>query len=216
MKRTSSSGVLYRTRTRTNTSSSVKTSVFLRLLRAVGCLAIAFQGYIFVRVASKEENGSASTSSSRNKERAPQRNATVTVAYAVSLIKCGDHQSNDAGLVDAALVMRHSIHKNSIRNAAQSGSRYDYRMYALVHKQASHCSSVLKKAGFNVIIIEESPIKPSEIRGEYLRNNIEQEWCCGTDEFIKLYATTLPEPIVVHTDIDFVFLKPMDNLFDAM
>ncbi len=39
----------------------------------------------------------------------------------------------------------------------------------------------------------------------------------GADEFVKLYAYHLTEhPIVVHVDIDFVFHKPMDDLFDAM
>jgi hypothetical protein len=43
------------------------------------------------------------------------------------------------------------------------------------------------------------------------------KWCCGSKEFIKLYAYTLFEhPIVVHVDIDFAFYKPMDELFDAM
>ena len=50
------------------------------------------------------------------------------VAYAISLIKCGDHQNvNAAGLIDAALVLRHSVHKISRRNPA-SGSKYDYKM----------------------------------------------------------------------------------------
>lgn len=195
-------------------SSSVKTSSVLRLLHLVASLAIGLQAYLLFG-ADDHQDGTFLQKQKRQPIVHPHRNATATVAYAISLIKCGDKQSNDAGLVDAALVMRHSIHKTSIRNPS-SGSQYDYRMYALVHKQAEPCSSVLKRAGFHVVIIPESPVQPNEIRGEYLRNNIETEWCCGSAEFIKLYATTLPEPIVVHTDIDFVFLKPMDDLFDAM
>ena len=42
------------------------------------------------------------------------------------------------------------------------------------------------------------------------------EWCYRADEFIKLYAYTLPEEIIVHVDIDFAFFKRMDDLFDAM
>jgi hypothetical protein len=193
--------------------TSAKTSFFLQVLRFVACLAIGFQIYILIFLA--DGNSASNNFAQPGHDKIPQRNATATVAYAISLIKCGDKQSNDAGLVDAALVMRHSIHKISIRNP-RSQSSYDYKMYALVHKQAAPCSHVLKKAGFHVVIIEESPVQPNEIRGEYLRNNIELEWCCGSAEFIKLYATTLPEPIVVHTDIDFVFLKPMDDLFDAI
>jgi len=73
----------------------------------------------------------------------------------------------------------------------------------------------LKTAGFHIVVVD-SPVQPREIRGAYLRDNIEMEWCCGSAEFIKLYAYTLPEPIVVHVDIDYVFLKPLDDLFDAI
>ncbi|KAL7580788.1 hypothetical protein ACA910_001066 [Epithemia clementina (nom. ined.)] len=136
----------------------------------------------------------------------------ITVAYAVSLIKCGDFQSTPEGLVDAALVMHHSIYKTSSRVGA---SNYDYKMYAIVHQDAERCSHILKDAGFEVLI-KQKPVEPSEIQGEYLRKTIHKEWCCGHDEFIKLYAYTLPEPIVVHVDMDFIFYKPMDNVFDAM
>jgi len=148
--------------------------------------------------------------------------SVATIAYAVSLVKCGDKQSSPAGLVDAALVMRHSIHLQSFRNPA-SGSRYDYNMYAIVHRDAVNCSNVLEEAGFT-IVVKDPPIQPSEIKGEHLRKNIHKEWCCGHDEFIKLFAyelpgqtpATEPEPIVVHVDIDFAFYKPMDHLYDAI
>lgn len=48
----------------------------------------------------------------------------------VSFIKCGDFQTHSAGLTDASLVLRHSIHKISVRNPA-SGSHYDYKMYGI-------------------------------------------------------------------------------------
>lgn len=208
---------------------STRPTLFYRTLRLVACFVIALQvyllGFAFPGKGGNNEISAESTigsvgGSSRVKtaktEWKQRDNATATVAYAVSLIKCGDKQSNDAGLVDAALVMRHSIHKISIRNYPESGSTYDYRMYALVHRQAESCSQILKDAGFQVVMIEESPVKPSEIQGEFLRNNIHTEWCCGADEFVKLYAYTLPEPLLVHVDIDFAFLKPMDFLFDAI
>jgi hypothetical protein len=142
---------------------------------------------------------------------------TATIAYAISLVKCGDFQTTSAGLVDAALVMRHSIHLQSSRNPL-SGSRYDYKMYAIVHSQAVACSHVLKSAGFT-IVTKDPPIQPNEIVGsDHLRKHIHKEWCCGHHEFIKLYAFDLPgeEPIVVHVDIDFSFYQPMDHLFDAI
>ena len=152
---------------------------------------------------------------------------TATIAYAISLIKCGDKQSSSAGLVDAALVMRHSIHLQSYRTFPSSGSRYDYNMYAIVHRQAVECSHVLRDAGFTIVVYD-PPIQPSEIKGAYLAQHIHKEWCCGHDEFVKLHAyelpgtplddgtVAIPEPIVVFADIDFAFYKPMDDLYDAM
>lgn len=139
----------------------------------------------------------------------------LTVAYAVSVIKCGDAHNNAVGLTDSTIVLRHSIHKISRRNPS-SGSKYDYKMYAIVHRDAEQCTAaVLRSAGFEVVVVD-PPVQQSEIRGEHLRKNIHKEKCCGADEFIKLYAYDLPHPIVVHVDIDFAFFKPMDDLFDAI
>jgi len=147
---------------------------------------------------------------------AKQENTTsTTIGYAISLIKCGDKQTSTAGLTDAAIVLRHSVHMTSVRNP-DSGSKYDYKMYAIVHRQAEKCSEVMKQVGFEVIIAD-PPIAPKDIQGEYLRKHIRREWCCGADEFVKLYAySKIPQPIVVHIDMDFAFMKPMDELFDAM
>jgi hypothetical protein len=149
---------------------------------------------------------------------------TATIAYAISLIKCGDFQSSTAGMNDAALVLRHSIHQNSIRATADRDqqqpqqphvSTYDYKMYAIVHTNAVPCSQGLADAGFE-LIIRDAPVQKADIQGAHLRHHIHKEWCCGADEFIKLYAYTLPEPIVVHVDVDYVMHQPMDLLFDAM
>jgi hypothetical protein len=139
----------------------------------------------------------------------------IVIGYAISLIKCGDFQSSPAGLTDAAIVLRHSVHLTSAR-ASSNSSNYDYKMFAIVHTQAQQCVQPLEDAGFHTIV-RDAPVKQEEIQGEHLRKNIHREWCCGHDEFVKLYAYTIFEvPIVVHVDIDFIFLKPMDDLFDAM
>lgn len=137
-----------------------------------------------------------------------------TVAYAVSFIKCGDFQTHSAGLTDASLILRHSVHKISKRNL-ESGSKYDYKMYAIVHRQAEECSRILQQTGFEVLVVD-PPVKQQEILGNHLRKTIHRERCCGADEFIKLYAYKLPEELIVHVDIDFAFFKPMDDLYDAM
>jgi len=158
---------------------------------------------------------SAAVSASEHSQVVHQENhQPVTIAYAVSFIKCGDFQTQAAGLVDASIILRHSIHKISVRNPA-SKSKYDYKMYAIVHKDAEGCSAKLHDVGFEVVVVDR-PVQQSEIRGEDLRKNVHREWCCGHDEFIKLYAYTLPEKIIVHVDIDYAFYKPMDHLFDAI
>eukprot|EP01083_Nonionella_stella_P040645 110238_1 len=102
---------------------------------------------------------------------------TKTIAYAISFVKCGDKQTNAAGLIDAAIVLRHSIWKISSRNPA-SGSKYDYKMYAIVHRNAEKCSASLQELGFEIVVVD-PPVKQSEIRGEYLKKYIHKEWCCG-------------------------------------
>jgi hypothetical protein len=138
-----------------------------------------------------------------------------TVAYAVSLIKCGDRHNNADGLSDAAAVLRHSIHRHSVRDSA-SASRYDYKMYAIVHEQATECADPFHQLGFEVLV-RAPPVQTHEIRNEYLRTHIHREVCCGADEFVKLYAYQITEhPVVVHVDIDFVLHRPLDDLFDVL
>jgi hypothetical protein len=117
-----------------------------------------------------------------------------------------------AGLTDAALVLRHSIHETSSRVGR---SHYDYQMYAIVHPQAEECSHVLADLGFTVVV-KAPPVELEEIQDPYLRAHIMQEWCCGADEFVKLHAYSLPEVAVVHVDIDFVMHRPMDTVFDVL
>ena len=90
-------------------------------------------------------------------------------------------------------------------------------MYALIHRtKAASCAPALEQAGFHTVLVD-PPIQQSEIKGDELRKKIHREVCCGADEFIKLYAYThFKEPLVVHLDIDFLFTKPMDPLFDLM
>ena len=161
------------------------------------------------------ENGEEKTSTTvSTKLGAGGNEKPKTVAYAVSFIKCGDKQTSSAGLVDASLVLRHSIHQISSRNPA-SKSKYDYKMYAIVHRQAEQCSTKLKDVGFEILVVD-PPLDTKDIRGDVLRKKIHKEWCCGSDEFVKLFAYTLPEDIIVHLDIDYAFYKPMDHLFDAI
>lgn len=156
----------------------------------------------------------------------------VVIAHAISLIKCGK-KSSVTGFIDAAAVLRHSIHKNSVHyndNASpssaarndnkhsqkKSSSRYSYQMYAIVHTSCAEHAKSLERLGYK-ILVKDHPVKKEDIKGEWLRNHIEGENCCGSAEFIKLYAYHLTDhPIVVHWDMDVAVLQPLDDLYDAM
>ena len=134
-------------------------------------------------------------------------------AYVVSLIICrGDSVT---GFLDAAVILRHSIYKNSIHNPA-SGGKYGFKMYAIVHEDCKHHAPTLERVGYETII-RGTPIDRSKIKGDVYRENVESAVCCGSKEFIKMYAYTLEQhPVVIHFDLDKIVLKPMDDIFDAM
>ena len=150
------------------------------------------------------------TSRSHNEEGNP-----ITVAYAVSFIECKSSPTKIAALTDASLVLRHSIHKISSRNP-NSGSKYDYKMYAFVHKRrAIKCIDAINSLGFEVVFVA-PPFEINDLQDEFVRWKMPLTVNYGHHEFIKLHAYNLTEEIFVHTDLDFSFRKPMDHLFDAI
>ena len=145
---------------------------------------------------------------------------SITIGYAVSVTGC----SNDQALIDAAAVLRHSIHINSIRNDADSkfeappsSSKYNYQMLAIVHPNAMGCiAEELEHLGYQ-IHEKDIPVPVDQIEGKFLREKVVTNGCCGEKEFIKLWSFTLTQyPIVVHLDLDTVVFKPLDPLFDMM
>ena len=137
----------------------------------------------------------------------------VIIAHAISLIKCSKG-SSVTGFLDAAAILRHSIHKNSIHyhsfpssssssqsninstilqnyhhptTTSPSASRYSYQMYAIVHTSCAEHATILAQLGYT-ILIKDHPVRKEDIKGEWLRNHIESENCCGSAEFIKLYG----------------------------
>ena len=126
---------------------------------------------------SPSQNTISILSNHHNPSNHPSNTTFPKIAYAISLVKCGDHQTTSAGLMDAALILRHSIHLISSRNP-HSGSKYDYTMIAIVHRKAIRCSRVLRKVGFEILVVA-PPVQPTEIQGEHLREHIHKEWCCG-------------------------------------
>ena len=132
---------------------------------------------------------------------------TTTIAYAISITKCQDH-------MDGAAVLKHSIHLASSRNP-ESGSRYDYKMFAFVHPVAINCTAQLTEWGYEVQI-RETPFDMEQIRGNF-KNHVTKNGCCGEKEWLKLYTYSLVDyPVAIHLDLDAILLKPFDALFDAM
>ena len=131
------------------------------------------------------------------------------IAYAV-FVECSTQQS-----VSAANVLLHSVHQISSRNPT-SGSKYDYKMYALVHPQAEDCAQELIHLGYTVIIAN-TRRNGKDVQGGSLRKNTNGEWCCGSENLITLYSINMSEhSLVVHLNVDFVIEKPLDTLFDAI
>jgi hypothetical protein len=158
------------------------------------------------------------------------RNATVTggsspsssdppikIAHVISLITCRK-ASTVKGFLDALFILRHSIHQNSVHNTA-SGSKYSYQMYAILHPDGGCLEHVdlLQHLGY-IPLIRPTPVNISAITtNDWYRSHVEGENCCGSAEFVKLYAYTLTDhPVAVHWDLDVAVLKPLDDLYDVI
>lgn len=138
---------------------------------------------------------------------APSFETPVMVGHVVSLIQCGKVASV-TGFLDAAAVLRHSIHSQP--------SRYGYEMYAIVHTDCQHHAPLLQRMGYTPLV-RDSPVLVQDIKDGWYKDHVEGENCCGSREFIKLYAYELEQhPVVVHWDLDVALLQPMDDLFDAI
>jgi hypothetical protein len=141
----------------------------------------------------------------------------VKIAHVISLITC-QKASRVKGFLDALFILRHSIHQNSVHNSA-SGSKYSYQMYAILHPDGGCLEHVdlLHSLGY-IPLIRPTPVNISAITtNDYYRSHVEGENCCGSAEFIKLYAYTLTDhPVTVHWDLDVAVLKPLDDLYDAI
>ena len=131
-----------------------------------------------------------------------------TIAYAISVTSC---QSNQTGTVlDGPAVLSHSIHQ------VHEGSIYQYQLYAFVHPNAIPCATSLRLLGFQTLI-RNVPIDVQQIQTASYRREIETRGCCGSLEFLKLWAYTLVDhDIVVHVDTDVFFHKPIDHIFNLM
>ncbi|KAL7574217.1 hypothetical protein ACA910_012474 [Epithemia clementina (nom. ined.)] len=146
------------------------------------------------------------SSKADNKE---QARSDKTVAFAVSVTGCGADP-----ITEGAAVLKHSIHLASVHGTA--GGTYDYKMFAIYHPSAESCTLPLADLGYT-LLKRDVFVKVVDIKGDYLRQKISDNGCCGDKELIKLEAYTLTDfPVVVHLDLDVLVLKPMDEIFDWM
>uniref|UniRef100_A0A7S3NFL9 Uncharacterized protein n=1 Tax=Aureoumbra lagunensis TaxID=44058 RepID=A0A7S3NFL9_9STRA len=128
------------------------------------------------------------------------------VAYAISVTK-------DGAYVDGAAVLAHS----AIRVHRYGVSKYGVALIAFVSPAISKKTrTALEACGYRVLE-RDLPLRIADIQGEYLRNRIEKNGCCGAWELLKLYAWTLTEyHRVVHVDMDVLILQPLDELYDDL
>ena len=145
-------------------------------------------------------------------QKADTSDVVAVVAYAVSITGCGDDP-----LLDGAAVLKRSIELASYHG--QTGNnrrRYGSKMYAIVHPSAESCGRELESVGYEVLV-RDTFVRVEDIEGDFLREKIETNGCCGEKELIKLEAFTMTDhPIVVHMDLDTIVLKPFDDVFDLM
>jgi len=209
---------------------------FVLLIILLFCLfSVLVQNQIMVHVIiSKGLNGNSWANNNNNgalpKSSDDENNSLLSaktkIAYVVSLIHC-HKTSMTTGFIDAAAVLRHSVHKQSVHykhtntNKADSPrygppGRYSYDMIAIVHSQCAQHGPALERLGY-IVELKDNPLPLDQIKGEWYRTHVEGEMCCGFDEFIKLHAYTLTNyPVFVHLDMDVILLQPLDDLFDAI
>ena len=191
-----------------------------RMLVFVGCSLVAFMAIqIFwmdnIHALSSPRPGSPSMPMNTDHHHTGNDSSSVantgkatTVAFAVSVTGCGADPITEGGAV-----LQHSIHRASIHGQG----KYDYKLFAIYHPSASKCALPLAALGYELLERDVFVNVAMDIEGEYLRNKIGSNGCCGEKELIKLEAYKLTDyPIVVHLDLDVLILKPLDDLFDMM
>lgn len=140
----------------------------------------------------------------------------AVIAYAISITSCPAlNDTSTHSVFDGPAVLGYSIYRSSIRSNATE-SKYDFELFAFVHPDAQECAENLSKIGYNVLI-RPTAVDVNRIKNKQYKIDIEAKGCCGSKEFMKLWAYTLVDyPIVVHLDTDCFLNKPFDELFDAM
>lgn len=130
---------------------------------------------------------------------------------------------HNTAFLDAAAVLKYSIHRNSIHNPF-SQSKYNYQLVALIHPNANQCNGEggktiqdeLHTLGYKTML-RDIPVPVAQIKGDYLRQNIAKSSRAGEKDLIRLHAYNLVEyPVVVLLDMRSLLFKPLDEVLDIM
>jgi hypothetical protein len=128
-----------------------------------------------------------------------------TVAFCISVTDC------QWSMRDAAAVHGHAIDTVQIKS-----SRYRHVRYAFVHPTAQACVNDLQRLGYQVLV-RDLPFNISDIQSKLFQNKIEENGCCGSMEYMKLWSYSLfKHTMAIHLDTDTILLQPLDDLWDAM
>ena len=128
-----------------------------------------------------------SSSTSESSTTTTETDHPIQIAHAISLITC-HKASRVQGFLDALIILRHSIHQNSVH--AGKG-RYSYQMYAIIHEEGGCDQHVplLKRLGY-IPVVKPTPVDWNDLPEGWYKSHVESENCCGSKEFIKLYGTS--------------------------
>jgi hypothetical protein len=143
-----------------------------------------------------------------------QAGNSTKIGYAVTITNCGSDGDMPFPISEGAAVLSYSIRRASIHG--NQGGRYDYELYAIYHPDAEPCAATLRDLGYT-LVPRDTPVKVADIKGDFLREKIVNNGCCGEKELIKLEAFSFTQhAVMVILDLDALFLKPMDDIFDLM
>ena len=130
----------------------------------------------------------------------------LDIAWAVSLMSEGQY-------IDGAAVLAKSIVDTHGRGSSEH--RHHLLAFATRNVTGGASANLLRRLGYRVVEVE-SPVSVEEIRGDFLRERIGRNGCCGEVELIKLYSYVEDAyDRIVHLDTDSLVLGNMDELFRA-
>jgi len=131
----------------------------------------------------------------------------------------------DSSFLDAAAILKYTIHRNSIHNPMLSPpSKYSYQMLALLHPSVKDCFDVdgysrtdaLQLLGYDVRTMD-IPVPLDEIQNEFLRNQIPGAMESKERNLIRLQAFGLVEfDVVVLMDLRTLIVEKLDDLIDIV